>query len=356
MKKIIILLGVLFCMTGCTEYTELENLAYVSAIGIDYDNDKYTMTYEILNNKKEKDTIKEGSYTISGEGKTLTEATQNTSAKISKKPFFDHTQVVIVNDKLLENGLEPLTDFVLRNTQIRNSFYLYGAKNAEEILKSTDEINPVVANRLKNLIEINTFADKLDQKTNYDEFINNIENYKMDNTIPELEIIDNNINIKEINLLNKYKKVALLSTEDANLISFLTRSNSNIYLTKDYNDLPINLKAILTSKKITITSDSITLDLKSLALVVDNEPEMDLLNEENYQKLNTDYSEIMREKIIYIFKIMQKNNSDLLGIKDLYYKKNREELGDIWTKYNINVNVKLSINKKGIIYDTTKNN
>ena len=36
-------------------------------------------------------------------------------------------------------------------------------------------------NRLKNLIEINTFADKLDQKTNYDEFINNIENYKMDN-------------------------------------------------------------------------------------------------------------------------------------------------------------------------------
>jgi spore germination protein KC len=356
MKKIILLSFILLCLTGCTGYTELENLAYVSSIGIDYQDDNYILSYEVLNNKKQQDTIKEEAYVINGHGKTLTEAMQNASEKLSKKPFFDHAQIVVLSNSFLEKGLEPLTDFVLRNTQIRNSFYLYSAPNAEEILKCSNEENPIVANKLKNMMEINSYSNVLLQKINYDEFINNIENYHQDNTIAELNIKNDNIEITGINILQGYKAVDFLNIDESNLISFLTRKNSFIFATKYYDNNPVNLKITLKKKNITFDKDNININLEMKAIVIDNAPKIDLLNSDNYNMLSDDFKSIMEEKITHIINLLQQNNSDLLGIKYKYYLNTRNDLKNAWAKEKINITTKIDINKKGIIYDTGQNN
>ena len=77
MKKIlVIILTLLFC-TGCFDYKEINDLAIISAIGIDYENDEYIITLEILNDQIDKASSKITSYTKTGSGKTLTSAIEN---------------------------------------------------------------------------------------------------------------------------------------------------------------------------------------------------------------------------------------------------------------------------------------
>ena len=84
MKKIITLILVLFLTAGCYDNIELNNLAIISGIGIDYHDDNYYLTYEILNDIKTGDNTTMKSYTISGKGKSLPEAFTNTNYKVGK--------------------------------------------------------------------------------------------------------------------------------------------------------------------------------------------------------------------------------------------------------------------------------
>ena len=56
MKKLLILLIIPFILSGCYDYNELNDLAIISGIGIDYENEEYIVTYEILSTKKEGET------------------------------------------------------------------------------------------------------------------------------------------------------------------------------------------------------------------------------------------------------------------------------------------------------------
>lgn len=46
MKKIIILIITIFLLSGCS-YRELNDLAIISAIGIDYDNNEFKLTAQV---------------------------------------------------------------------------------------------------------------------------------------------------------------------------------------------------------------------------------------------------------------------------------------------------------------------
>ena len=57
MKKIIILISILL-LTGCS-YIELNKLAIVSALGIDYKDNKYEVTAQVMDIQKTENSIKE---------------------------------------------------------------------------------------------------------------------------------------------------------------------------------------------------------------------------------------------------------------------------------------------------------
>ena len=52
MKKIILLLIILLPCTGCS-YVELNDLAIVSAVGIDYENNNFNLTAQIMDMEDE---------------------------------------------------------------------------------------------------------------------------------------------------------------------------------------------------------------------------------------------------------------------------------------------------------------
>ena len=53
MKKILILLSIIFLMSGCYDYVEIDDLVIVTGILIDYNDNQYEVTSEVIENEKE---------------------------------------------------------------------------------------------------------------------------------------------------------------------------------------------------------------------------------------------------------------------------------------------------------------
>ena len=140
MKKILLILTIIFFVTGCYDNIELDDLAIVSGVGIDYKDNNFHLTYEILSDVKTEENTALLSYTVKGSGKTISEAFINTNYKVSKKAYFAHLKVLVLSEEVINGHFDKITDYILRDTNLRSDFKVLVANNTtpDEILKSND--------------------------------------------------------------------------------------------------------------------------------------------------------------------------------------------------------------------------
>ena len=80
--KLLIILGLIFTLTGCYNYRELNQLAITSAIGLDKHEDEYQVSIQVMNTQKQgNDGTSTGDQpkyiTYKEKGKTLQSAIRN---------------------------------------------------------------------------------------------------------------------------------------------------------------------------------------------------------------------------------------------------------------------------------------
>ena len=94
MKKIIIGLIILLLFLGYTPYHELNNLAVVDTIGIDFSNNKYYLYLNVINDDNKV-------YTVTGN--SLGEVFLKARNIDNKKTYYKHLEVVVFNTNTLDN-------------------------------------------------------------------------------------------------------------------------------------------------------------------------------------------------------------------------------------------------------------
>ena len=136
MKKLLILIICLF-LTGCYNYVEINDLELVNGIFLDYKSDKYIGSFDI-------DEIK-----IS-EGTAISDLFRNFEESIDKKAYYAHIKTIIISKEILNNHFDELIDFILRNNEIRNNFYLIVSDNVLDDYKSSKIKNLIVNKKYNN--------------------------------------------------------------------------------------------------------------------------------------------------------------------------------------------------------------
>ena len=129
MKKILIIIVTVLFLGGCYDNVELNDLSLISGIGIDYINDEYLVIYEVLNDNKSDNATDLLSYTVDGSGKTISDAFINANYKLGKKAYFAHLKLMILSENVINNHLENIIDYILRDTNIRDEFNVLISSN-----------------------------------------------------------------------------------------------------------------------------------------------------------------------------------------------------------------------------------
>jgi len=144
MKKIFLLIFLLF-ITGCMNYNELNDLAIIKSIGIEYNNDYYI--YAEIIEDIDKDNIPK-TKVIKASGKNMDELFNNIKLLVNKEIYLDHIDLLILDENLNNNNFQEITKYFILHQELRNDFYTIIGSDIENILNNAkyDEIEKMIIN------------------------------------------------------------------------------------------------------------------------------------------------------------------------------------------------------------------
>lgn len=356
MKKILIIILTLLLCTGCFDYKEINDLAIINAIGVDYEDDEYIITLEILNDQIDKDSSKITSYTKVGHGKNLTSAIENAADKLSKQLIFNHIKLMILSKSIIEEKFENIIDLFLRNTYFRENFYVISAtKNKPEtLLNHTTNEAPIASTAITDTLESIRYSSNTNVLKKFDEIVEEVITYGIDTCFSNITLKDNEFIVDGMSIFNNYSYKSNLSNEYVKIYNLLTDNFDRPTYTINYDNL--SFTTAINNGKINaeIKSGTINVTGNLMGRIIDNDPKYNIRDPKNLERIDNDFTNLLNKKISEFIKVLQDNNSDILGITRNYYKKTRTKDKDYWLKLNIKSNIKFNINKKGLIYDVER--
>lgn len=356
MKKIIILILSIFLLSGCYDNIELNDLAIISGIGIDYKDNNYYLTYEILSDTKTENNSAMLSYTVNGKGKSISEAIINTNYKISKKAYFAHLNVLILSENIINGHLDKITDYILRDNAIRSDFKVLVSNGTtpEEILKNNDKNHPVVGEEIVKLIDNEKYNNNLVIGETFKEITAKLISDNHDVILNTISLKDKEVAINNSFIFKGFDYKNTLSKQDSSLYNLLTKNISTIEFDKEYNKGNVTITINSSDSKIKVLKDKIIINTDLEGKILENNAEFNLKNPDSYKKLNKDFGNLIEKDIKEFIKVLQQNESDILGLQEKYYKNTRKENKGLWKSAEVIVNVNLKINTKGFIFEVKK--
>lgn len=372
MKKIIICFIILFTLTGCYNYRELNDLAIVSGISIAKVKEGYELTVEVVNTKKETDTssARETDFVIyKNTSDSLQEGFRRLINEAPKKMYGAQIELLILDESLAKEDLKNIVDFLARDPEIRSEFYVIVGKN-DDILEITTPLENINSkNIIQSLETNNTYLGSVNLVTFHD-LIDNYLNDKVDLALPVIEMIGNvsdgeenenldNTTTEAFNLLSniavfKDNELAGYLTEEESKVFNLVSNNIRTTLVKtDFEDnqyvitemVGIECKVEVNSKK-----NSVSINVDGKAAISEANYAGDLESDEEIKKIENKlnkYTEDIVKKLIK--KTIDKYDSDIYGFEDMFYKKDakyyKEHIKDNWEDlfHNLDINVSSNI-------------
>ncbi len=150
MRKILLIL--LFIITGCSKYTELNELAIIKSIGIEK-RDNYTLYLKIID-EVQKDSIPK-TKVIKTNGNTIQELFDNIKNIVNKNVYLSHIDLLILDENLNNLDYHKIINYFINNHNLRNDFYTITSNDINNLLNNTkyDEIEELINNN-KDIIKI----------------------------------------------------------------------------------------------------------------------------------------------------------------------------------------------------------
>ena len=378
MKKLILLIPVIFFLTGCYNYRELNDLAIISGVAVSKNNDTYNITVEVVNPKKEQDTSsgKEPDYVIyEGTGKSMQEAFRTIVKESPQKLYGAQIDVLIIDEETAREGIDDILDFFARDPEVRSEFYVVISKNDETLKIISPLVNLSSKNIVNSLKSTNTYMGFVNLVT-YHELLSNFINPHIEIALPSIEMVGNeevgqntenietttseaNNIISNMTVFKDGKMLGYLTEEESLGYNIIMNNSKTVLIRNEYDigDFIVN-EIIDSSTEVlpNIKDKEITINIKGEASIAEVNYDINLESDKDIKKIEKEFNDNIEKLILNtIDSTNNKYNSDIYGFRDLFYKKNPKkykklikELGDNFlNELNIKVKSNIKIIEKG---------
>lgn len=357
MKKIILIIT-LFFLTGCYDYKEINDLAIISAIGVDYQNDEYIITLEVLNDQTDKDSGKIKSYTTTGKDHSLAKALEETADLLSDQANYTHVKLMILSESIIDGKFDTIIDFFMRSTYFRESFYVITSTDTEpeKILDNTTDEAPIASSAIISLLESINYSSNSGVLKTFDQIVEEILAFGKDTCFSNITLNEKQFAIDGLAIFDKYEYKTTLDNEEATIYNILSGNFYRPIFSKDYDNKFFSIA--ITAGKTDISTDTTKISLSGdlTGKIMDNEPNFAIRELTTLEKINKDFEKLINEKLTNFIKTLQENKSDILFLAESYYQKTRIKEENFWVNLDITSNVSFYINKKGLIYEVQDEN
>lgn len=384
MKKLLII-PIILLLSGCWNYYELNNIAITTGIAIDKNNNQYEVTYLISNAKKNEVSSKEGeagTTTYSGIGDTIQEAINDLQIKMPFEPYIGHLVVTIISEEVAKEGLENILDYLARNEESRNFFYLILSRNtkAKNILEIISPLQTFPSQTIASDIETSSAESSLIYKITYNDFIYTLLEQGTNPVLNSVTIIGNKeegtdtkelsdtipkalIKIDSLGIFKEDKLLGWATTEESKGINLLSDNVKNMYIkTKCKENYIMNyIENIKTKTKIDLEKNTVFVKISGNSKILETNCKIDLEKQDTINEIENNIKQELNQIIKQAQQLTKKYNTDVLGYGKIIHKNNPKkwnEIKDNWDNIYKNLEIKveydIKIKNKGSLINTIK--
>ncbi|RFB14957.1 Ger(x)C family spore germination protein [Bacillus sp. HNG] len=141
--KTLLMIGFFLPLTGCWDAHEIQELNFVTIMGIDYRDEKYILYVQMLDFSTiaKQETGKPAQltplYIGKGSGRTIIDAVNNLYQTSQQKINWAHLNAIIYSESVLQHGIEKVEQSLKRYGEFRYTPWMFGTKEPIEKILST---------------------------------------------------------------------------------------------------------------------------------------------------------------------------------------------------------------------------
>ncbi|EFI70220.1 Ger(x)C family spore germination protein [Lysinibacillus capsici] len=378
----ILLLSVLLLLGGCWNKRELNELAIVTAVGVDKSDELFEISVQIVNPSQVASNKATGIqvpvFTYHAKGKSLFDAIRKLTALTPRKPYYAHAQIIIIGEEMAKEGMNSVLDLFQRDPEGRSDFNFIVSHDftAQEILSVLTPLEDVPASKMFKSLKVSEAVWGTTESVILDDLIQSLGSIDHSAVLPSIHIHgdadagDFSSNIEKIDSPAQLKYGGLAIFKNYKLIGYLTEQES-----RDYNFLNNNIKStfeiiacpeegkisteiINSSTKVTghfqngIPSISIKLEIEQN--VAEISCPLDLTKSKTIDALNKETSRQIKERLERTLQTIQQTyQADLLKFSNVLHREDYQAWNKIkknWlTLYpDLEVQIEVDVHTKGI--------
>ncbi len=374
--KIIILTTLLFTLTGCWNYNELNDIAITTGLAIDKTETGYEATVLIANSKKGSDSgsIDSQAVSFSDTGETIYEAVKNVGLSVSKQLYFGHLELLVLSEEIASLGTEEVIDFLFRYPQVRNDFLLVVAKGdkAGKIFEITTSLETFPSQNIsKNLLTTNE-SSAITYNVNLNNYVTILTDEGINPVLPSVEIIgeeikndtqetDNEIKpntylkLGTLAIFKKDKFITYSTPEQSKGISIINNQVETLVVTTDCENGKTASEVTQSETKYEIKDNKITLTTEMIGTLQETSCELDINDSKTIEEIENQTKE---ELIIFMedaINLAKENKTDIFGFGQYLFRNNYnyyKEIETTWDEeiflnYEIEIKLNLDLKSKG---------
>ena len=378
-KILIIIIPLLFLLTGCYDYKELNSISILSATEINKIDDEFIVSAQAVNPQApDKTSNAQAPFIIyTGRGKTIQEAYRSIANESSKFLYLNHIQILIINEKIAKESLDEIVDYFMRSSAIRTEFYVLIGRD-DNILDIITPINDISSASIKESIENNLKYLGTTSDITFNELVSIMLDKNSEIVLPSIKLIndskegENIENTEETKVNTKYELSNLAIFKDDKLIGYLNEEQSknyNILQNKINNtiltyecdkDKYMSVEIIDSQSSIDVSNKKANIEVKLSGNLNEYNCSKSLENKKTIEKIEKEFEQKLTESITKnINEVRTEYNSDIFGFLDNIYKKDYKTYKIIknnWYNSNyqrleLSVNVDLTVIAKGKVME-----
>ncbi len=306
--KILILFVSFLFLTGCSSYTELNELGIVDTLGIDYTEKGYHLYINITEGNQEDGTLKKDSITYDAESKTIQQAFHQLYLKSNKKIYLSHMNTLLLSEKVINQHLKDVITYLLNQRDIRNNFHLIQMESDMKEVFSKE----IEAKDFNELIKMNEQYMGTTKSITFEQFL---EELLIDqNTYLPLVKYKQELEIQGLSLIKDFKVFDVLSPNDTILLNIL---NNNIHQSIYHDTTIYKNQTVLEYQK-----NQVTFHIQMEVNDKDTSEKKQL--EEDLKELLTSYQEQGYDLIKLVYQMKQNHlfsfNEDKILLNNIHLK------------------------------------
>lgn len=382
--KLLLLCCITFLLCGCWNYNELNQIAIVTALGIDADekSNTYQVSAMISNAHGTQSNTKEGqsqTVIIEGKGHTISEALNDIDLQSPKQIYLSSLNVIIFSEDVAKNGVNKIADFLMREPESRKKFYLLVTQDekASDVLQILSPLEALPSQNIaSNIIEATNYQAMI-ADINYSDFIRTLIEPGKQPILSSIKISGDKKDGSKYNSLEQSKPAASVKlsnlaifkedvlqgfadkteSEGINLISNETkRITIEAKCDNDYMVAELNHPNNTITVSLKNNEPIVKMTLKSKGNITEMGCNLDLRNPKIIDDITKRFEKNTADIMNAGIKIAQKKyKSDILGIGrkfqksyPKYFQEHQKNWDDeIFSKLKIQVYVDLDLETKG---------